>query len=93
MLRSGEGPFFMAEQLAFHERLGEGRAVDGEKSLIAAWAGVVDDPSEQFLASAGLALNQDRNLAAGDALSFFNYLEKHVRTGNHLSNVATKAIV
>ena len=48
----------VAEQLRLGERLGNGRRVEGDEPLIRARAVVVDRPRDQFLAGAGLALNQ-----------------------------------
>src|SRR5207249_65575 len=41
-LGSGEGPFFVAEQLAFQESLGNGGAIDGQKGACRTPAVVVD---------------------------------------------------
>ena len=38
----GEGPFLVAEQLAFQQRLGDGGAVDRDERLVAAAAQIVD---------------------------------------------------
>src|SRR6187200_430198 len=56
--RARECAFRVAEQLRLGERLWNGRRVEGDESLIRARAVVVNRPRDQFLAGAGLALNQ-----------------------------------
>ena len=63
----GEGPFLVAEQLAFEQRLGDRRAVDGDERLIAAAAEVVDRLADDFLAGAVFAEDQHRQVGVGDA--------------------------
>ena len=67
LIGAGEGPFFMAEQLALRQRLGEGRTVHLDETAVPARAGLVDETAEQFLAGAAFALNQHRQVGAGDA--------------------------
>ncbi len=56
--RARERAFRVAEQLRLGERLGNGRRVEGDEPLIRARAVVVNRARDQFLARAGLALNQ-----------------------------------
>ena len=48
----------MPEQLAFDEPGGQGRAVHLDERLVPAPAVRVDGPREQFLAGAGLAIDE-----------------------------------
>ncbi len=54
----GEGTALVAEQFAFHQRIGQGTAVDRDEWLVGASAQVVDGAGGKFLAGAGLAGNQ-----------------------------------
>ena len=55
---AGEGPFFMAEQLAFHQASRQCRAVDLDQRLVAPLAGGMNGPGDQFFARARLAADQ-----------------------------------
>ena len=57
----------MAEQLGLDQVRGDGAAVDGDEGAPAPGAGLVDGAGEQFLAGAGLALDQDGDGARGGA--------------------------
>ena len=50
----------MAEQLGLRQTLGNRRRIEGDEALIGARAVLVNRPRDQFLAGAGLALNQHR---------------------------------
>ena len=52
---AGERPALVAEQLAFQQRLRDGRAVDRQERAATAAAMVVDGAGDQFLAGAALA--------------------------------------
>ena len=58
----GEGPFFVAEQLAFQERFGNGHAVDHQEGLVRAQAVLIDGPRHQFLARARFSPDEDRGV-------------------------------
>ena len=62
----GEGPFDVAEQLAFEQRRGERRAMHGHQRLRGPGAVGVDELGEQFLPRAALAPEQHARVAAGD---------------------------
>src|SRR5690606_39557640 len=66
--RPGEGPAHVAEQLALDQALGQRSAVERDHRTATASAELVDRPRAQLLARAGLALEQDRDLAVGCAL-------------------------
>ncbi len=55
---AGEGAFFMPEQLAFEQRGGQRRTVDGDEGALRARAELVDGACHQFLAGAALPLDQ-----------------------------------
>ena len=58
---AGEGALLVTEQDRFHEIVGDGAAIDRDERFGLAFAGAVDGAGEQFLADAGLALDQHRN--------------------------------
>ena len=65
--RPGKRPFFVAEKLAFQQRLRDGGAVDRHEELVAAPAVMMDRTRDQFLARAALAGDHHRGLAVRDA--------------------------
>src|SRR5262249_10823441 len=65
--RPGESPPLVAKQLAFEERLGDGRAVERNERTVAPGAAVVDRSRDQFLARPAFAADQDRGRGPGDA--------------------------
>ncbi|MNJ66810.1 hypothetical protein D3C77_629220 [compost metagenome] len=56
--RTGEGALAIAEQLGLDEPFGNGRAVDCHKRFVGTRAGLVQGPSDHFLAGAGFAQQQ-----------------------------------
>ena len=56
----------MAKKLALQERLGKGGAFDGDEGEGAPRAVFVEGPRQEFLSSAGLALDEDRLLGRRD---------------------------
>ena len=81
LLRAGERPGVIAEQLALDEVSGQGAAIDDHKRRILAGAGIVDGMGEQFLAGAALPEDEGRDVAVrGDLaesvfgnFSFYSY--------------------
>ena len=65
--RAGEGALLVAEQLRFQQRLGNGRAVDGDERLARARRALVDVAGDHLLAGAALAGDQDGGVGGGDA--------------------------
>ena len=63
---AGERAALVAEKLAFQQRLGNRRAVDGQKRGPAAAAVLVDCPRHHFLAGAAFAENQHGHVLRGD---------------------------
>ena len=63
--RPREGAFDVAEQLAFEQAFGQGRAVDRNKHRLRPVAEVVDGLGHQLLADTAFALDQDRKVAGG----------------------------
>src|SRR5690606_13926753 len=62
---TGESALPVPEQRGFYEIGGNGTAIDGDEGLAGAVAGALNDASDQFLADAGLAFHQDRDVALG----------------------------
>ena len=62
-----ERPFSMAEELALHQVLGKGPAVDRHQRPRGPRTAVVDGTGHQLLAGPGLAADQDARVAGGDA--------------------------
>ena len=69
LLGVGEGAFFVAEEFGFHQRLGNGRAVDGDEGFFLARTFVVDGLGDEILAGAAFALDQNRGGRAGGDLA------------------------
>ncbi len=63
---AGKRSFFVAEQLAFDEVLGQGRAVDLDEGAVGALAVVMDGIGHQLLPRSALPPDQDRGVAARD---------------------------
>ena len=59
---AGESPFFVAEELALDQFVGQGRTVDRQERTVLAGAEGMDGPGHQFLASAALAGDQHGRL-------------------------------
>ena len=64
----GECAFFVAEELAFEERLSEGSAVDDDKRVLATAASEVDRAGDNLFSSAILAEKKDREVGVGNAV-------------------------
>ena len=71
MVGAGERAALMAEQFAFQQGLGKGRAVHRDHLPGGALAAAMDRAGDQFLAGAGLAGDQDRGIGGTDAGDFF----------------------
>ena len=65
---AGEGSALVAEEFAGEELLGEAAAVDGDERGFAALAALVDGASDQILANASLAAQQQGHVRLGDLL-------------------------
>ena len=77
---SGERALGVAEEFRFHQVLGNGAAVDGDKRLVFAAAVLVDGARQQFLAGAGLAADEHRGIALRHAGSHFQHVQQHFRS-------------
>ncbi len=64
--RAGERSLFIAEQLAFHEFCGQGRAVQPDQGLARAGTDLVNGLGQQFLARAGFPAQEHRSPARRD---------------------------
>ena len=71
LIGPGEGAFFVTEQFAFEEVVGNGGAVDGDEGAMGAVAVLIDGASDEFLACSGFSSNEDRDGFGGDASEFF----------------------
>ena len=65
-----EGAFFMAKQLAFDQRLGDGTAIDRDQRLFGAQTQGVDRLRHQFLAGAGFTRDQNREVGSRHQFDF-----------------------
>ena len=59
---SGKRPAFAAEQFAFDERCGQGRAVDDDERPVAAGAEMMDPSGQQFFSGSRFAAQEDRRV-------------------------------
>ena len=66
LVGSGEGPLFVAEQLAFDDAFRQRGAVEGDKRLFGLRAVVVNRAGDQLLADAALAEDQHRRAGFDD---------------------------
>src|SRR5439155_1437307 len=78
----GERALLIAEELRLDQGVGNRAAVDGDKRLLATGAQLMDRPSDEFLASAGLALDEDRERGVGHLLDLLDNLS-HSPTQAH----------
>jgi hypothetical protein len=67
--RSGEGAFFVAEQLRLDERRRHRRAVEDDEGALDPRALLVEGLGEDLLAGAGLALDDDGNVGHGQPIA------------------------
>ena len=65
--RTGEGASHVAEQLGFEQRLGQRRAVDAHERRRGARALIVDQPDDELLAGAALAVDEHGRIERRDA--------------------------
>src|SRR5690606_537606 len=89
--RPGEGALDVAEQLALDQALGQGAAVEGDEGAAGASAGSVDPPGGDLLAGAGLALEQDRDVAGGRELEHGERLAHHQALADEVAEAAGAA--
>ena len=66
---SCEGAALVAEQLVFHQALGDGGAIQRDKGMIAALRQVMNGASEKLLARAAFAEEQNGGIGDGNALN------------------------
>ena len=62
----GEGPLFMAEELAFEKGVRDGGTIDGKEGLFGPEAVVIDRPGEKLLARSALPPEKDGDVALAD---------------------------
>ena len=63
---AGECAPFATEELALQQGIRYRRATECDETILAPWAALVNRPGNQFLASPGLALNQDGRIERRD---------------------------
>ena len=66
-LGASEGTAFVTEQFGLQQVVGDGRHVQGDEGLVGAWAMPMQGVRHQFLTGTRLAIDQYRNLGAGQA--------------------------
>jgi uncharacterized protein YgfB (UPF0149 family) len=66
-LASVKGAVFVTEQFAFQKIVGQRAAVHRDEGVVAARTEIMQRSCGEFLAGAGLALDQHRRVHAGDA--------------------------
>ena len=79
----GERPFFVAEQLALEQLLGDRRAVDRDERPGRARRQIVDEARRELLARPALAVQQHRRRARGHALDEHLQLAHRGRAPDH----------
>jgi hypothetical protein len=72
----GEGAALVAEELGLQQVVGQGTAVDGHERPAAACAPGMHGARRQFLAAAGLALDQHRRVARGHAAQLAEHADE-----------------
>jgi hypothetical protein len=71
--RAGEGPLLVAEQLAFQETRGNGRAVELDEGSVPPGTQVVKGAGDQLLACARLATDEHGGVGRGDDLDLLQH--------------------
>ena len=71
VLRAGERAFFMAEEFAFEQRLGQRAAVDHDQRMKTAHAGGMNGAHDQLFAGSALARDQDIGIGRADRFDGF----------------------
>ena len=74
LVRTGERALLIAEELRFDQGVGNRAAVHGDKWLLASGTQLMDRPSHEFLAGAGLAVDEDRERRIGHLLDLLDDL-------------------
>ncbi len=85
---SGEGAFFVAEELAFDELGGDGGAVDLDERAGREGAELVEVRGEQFFAGAGFADEQHAGVGAGRHGGLFHRAQEGGAGADHLGSGA-----
>src|SRR5207249_10153465 len=81
---AGERAVLVSEQLGVEERLGQGRAVDGDERAVAPSRALVDRARHELLPGAALALDQNRRRAVGDLLDEGQHAAEGGARADHL---------
>ncbi|MNE33714.1 hypothetical protein D3C80_1274010 [compost metagenome] len=83
--RPGEGAANMAEQLAFHQGVGQRGAVEADDRFVGAGRGGMDGLGHQLLADPGFAGDQHGQVAAAHQAYFFDQALVGLALANHLA--------
>ena len=89
LVRPGEGTLGVAEQFAFQQAVRDGGTVDHHHGAVGPVRHVVDPPGNDVFATAGFALDQHRQLAAGGT----HYLGPQVDHGFRVTNQGVGQLV
>jgi hypothetical protein len=63
---AGKGAFLVAEELALEQAFGHGGAIQTDERARRSQALLVNQSRAEFLARAGLAIDEDRGIGGGD---------------------------
>src|SRR5215471_51277 len=81
LVRAREGALLVTEELALHQRLGNGRAVDGDERSLAAHRHLMNGPGDQLLARSRLSGDEHRRVAGSRQLDQpIHLLHRRART-------------
>ena len=70
-MRAGKGAGLVAEQLAFHHRLGQGAGIDGDEGAVAAAGVIVQGAGHHLFAGTGFAKDQHVGVDRGQGAELF----------------------
>ncbi len=74
LMGAGKRPFLVAEQFAFQQGRRQARAMQGDHRLLCAWAELMNDFGDEFLAGAALTLQHHSGRRGRDLLDEFEHL-------------------
>src|ERR1017187_7699873 len=88
--RAREGTFFVAEELGFHQPLGQGRAVNTNKSPAFPRALLVKSPGDELLADTAFASNDYVGSSPRHSFDVVEHMLHHLGRANEVAqNVLT----
>ena len=92
LLRPGEGPLLIAEQLALQQVLRESRHVDGNKGAVRPEGRLMDGMGKELLPGARLADEQDGALASGHAAQGLLGFDNGLRPAHHVGKTVFRVV-